>query len=100
MRNVSIRRKAILIVALMMALTLTAVYPAAAETATVTGGWLILRDTPSFNAKSIATYPTGTVVTITGQSGAWYAVTTPDGMNGWMYGSYLKLQGGSSGGSS
>ena len=98
MKNHSFRSNMALALALIAVLTLTAVYPAAAETATVTGGWLILRASPSFSAKSLASYPTGTVVTITGQNGSWYAVTAPDGMNGWMYGTYLKLQGSSSGG--
>ena len=98
MRNPSFRRKTAFALALIMALSMAAVYTAAAETATVTGGWLILRATPSFDAKNLATYPTGTVVTITGKSGSWYAVTAPDGMNGWMYSSFLRLDGGSSGG--
>ena len=66
---------------------------AAEKTGKVKGGWLILRSTPSFSGQQIASYPTGTVVTITGQSGAWYAVKTPDGLTGYMLGSYLKISG-------
>lgn len=69
-----------------------------AETATVFGGWLILRNAPSFSGTAMASYPSGTVVTVTGQTGAWYAVATPDGRTGFMLGDYLRFQGSSSGG--
>ena len=65
----------------------------AEKTGTVRGGWLILRDAPSYSGRKISSYPTGTVVTITGQSGKWYAVTAPDGINGYMLGSYLVVSG-------
>ena len=65
----------------------------AERTGKVRGGWLILRSYPSYNGKQLASYPTGTVVTITGQSGAWYAVTAPDGLSGYMLGSYLTVSG-------
>ena len=68
--------------------------PAAAEkTGKVHGGWLILRSTPSYSGKQLSSYPTGTVVTITGQSGKWYAVKAPDGLTGYMLGSYLTVSG-------
>ena len=62
---------------------------------TVVGGWLLLRKSPSYSGAVISSYPTGTVVSITGQSGAWYAVTAPDGLSGYMRSSYLKVSGGS-----
>ena len=70
---------------------------AANATATVKGGWLRLRDDASFDAETIASYYTGTRVTVLGTSGAWYHVTAPDGLTGYMYGSYLTV--GSSGSS-
>ena len=66
---------------------------AAEKTGKVRGGWLILRSAPSYKGKQIASYPTGTVVTITGQSGSWYAVKAPDGLTGYMLGSYLVVSG-------
>ena len=68
------------------------------RTGVVKGGWLILRAEPSFNGAIRASYPSGTTVTITGQIGSWYAVTTQDGLTGYMLGDYLQV-GGSSGGS-
>ena len=82
-----------------MALTLLlAVIPFAAfanQTGTVRGGWLILRGSPSFTGAIISSYPSGTVVTITGQSGSWYSVIAPDGLTGYMLGDYLQIGGGS-----
>ena len=66
---------------------------AADQKGTVRGGWLILRSQPSYEGKELSSYPTGTVVTITGKSGSWYAVTAPDGLTGYMLGSYLKVSG-------
>ena len=91
------RRAAVLLAAVII---LTAVIPcgtALAETGTVIGGWLILRATPAFSGTIISSYPTGTVVTIKGKTGSWYEVTTPDGRNGYMYGDYLSISGGSGG---
>ena len=69
----------------------------AEKTGTVKGGWLILRAAPSFSGTIISSYPTGTRVTITGQVGSWYAVTTPDGLTGYMLGDYLQVSGSNSG---
>ena len=91
-------RKAAVILAVLTAGIIILTCSASAETATVYGGWLILRANPSFSATALSSYPSGTVVTVTGQNGSWYAVTAPDGMNGWMLGTYLRFQ--SSGGSS
>lgn len=95
------RNRAALLAALII--LLAAVLPCgalAAKTGTVKGGWLILRASPSFSGKIISSYPSGTVVTITGQVGSWYEVTAPDGMNGYMLGDYLQVNGGGSSGSS
>ncbi len=66
---------------------------AAQQTATVQGGWLVMRDAPSFSGNIIASYPSGTVVTVTGQNGSWYAVRDTKGRSGYMLGSYLILSG-------
>ena len=91
------KRQSIALV-LILAITMTALLPAgpamADQTGTVVGGWLILRGGPSFNAAILASYPSGTVVTITGQTGAWYSVRTPDGMIGYMNSAYLRVSGG------
>lgn len=63
------------------------------QTGVVKGGWLILRATPSFSGPIRSSYPTGTVVTISGQVGSWYAVTAPDGLSGYMLGDYLQING-------
>ena len=62
-------------------------------TMTVRGGWLRLRQSPSFSARTLASYYTGTVVTVTGVSGSWYQVVTPDNRTGYMYGTYLTTGG-------
>ena len=55
-------------------------------------GWLRLRAGASFEADTITSYYTDTVVEILGAaSGNWYRVKTPDGRTGYMYGDYLKL---------
>ncbi|MGN0746524.1 MAG: SH3 domain-containing protein, partial [Aristaeellaceae bacterium] len=66
-------------------------------TATVKGGWLRLRAQPSFDATTITSYYTGTVVTVLGSSGKWFQVTTPDGRSGYMYSDYLTVNSASSG---
>ena len=68
---------------------------AAERQGTVFGGWLNLRSAPSYNGSIRASYPTGTKVTITGQKGSWYSVKAPDGLSGYMLGSFLKVSGGS-----
>lgn len=70
---------------------------AASTTATVKGGWLRLRAAASFDAETLASYYTGTVVTVLGSSGKWYQVTAPDGRTGYMYGQYLTINSTSSG---
>ena len=63
----------------------------AEQTGRVHGGWLLLRDAPSYSGAVRSSYPSGTVVTITGQAGSWYAVTAPDGLKGYMLGRYLTV---------
>ncbi|MBO7664115.1 MAG: SH3 domain-containing protein [Clostridia bacterium] len=82
------------ILALTLALSLWTLAEAEERTGRVFGGWLILRASPSYNGQIRSSYPSGTVVTITGQSGAWYQVKAPDGLTGYMLGSYLKVDGG------
>lgn len=73
---------------------------AAGQTATVKGGWLRMRASASFSAETVASYYTGTQLTVLGTSGAWYKVQAPDGQIGYMYGTYLTISGASSGTSS
>lgn len=89
------QKTAVLLAAVMMILAVLAPVggTAAAQTGTIFGGWLILRAQPSQSAAVLSSYPSGTVVTITGQSGSWYAVTAPDGLRGYMLGDYIKLNG-------
>lgn len=90
------KEHAVLITALILLLTavMTGSSALADQTGVVKGGWLILRATPSFSGTIRSSYPTGTVVTISGQVGAWYAVTAPDGLAGYMLGDYLQINGG------
>ena len=90
------RCAAVLTVIVMLTTLLVSGTALAEKTGVVVGGWLILRDAPSFSGNIRSSYPTGTVVKITGQTGAWYAVTAPDGLKGYMYGDYLRIQGGGS----
>lgn len=73
---------------------------AASTTATVKGGWLRLRAAASYDAATITSYYTGTVVTILGSAGKWYQVVTPDGRSGYMHGDYLTINGSGSGSAS
>ena len=92
----TIRRTGALLIAAVLICTMIPIHSAMADqTGTVFGGWLILRSAPSFSGTIKSSYPTGTVVTITGTNGSWYAVKTPDGMTGYMLGSYLKVSGSS-----
>ncbi len=87
-----IRRAAAFLI-LAVSLSVFAVSSAANDTGTVFGGWLILRNAPSYSGNIVSSYPSGTVVQITGRSGSWYSVIAPDGMTGYMLGNYLKIQG-------
>ena len=100
MNKHTFRKKAgiLILVSIMICMIFCTGTAAAEQTATVFGGWLILRGEPSFNGEALASYPSGTVVTITGQNGAWYSVITPDGKVGFMLGTYLKMKGSESSG--
>lgn len=86
------KRFASVAVALMLALTLVvAEIPGARATsvAYVVGGWLRMRIAPSFDAETIASYATGTAVTVLSVSGSWYYCQASDGKAGYMYSAYL-----------
>ena len=85
--------KRVLMIALALMLLALPAVQALADTATVTGGWLRLRAMPSFDADTLASCPSGTIVTILSASGSWYYVQLSDGTRGYMYGAYLKLNG-------
>ena len=95
MRYFSKTASVVLALMLCLAVLLPCGTALAAQTGTVHGGWLILRSQPSYNGAVISSYPIGTVVTITGKQGSWYAVTAPDGLKGYMLGDYLYVNGGS-----
>lgn len=69
-----------------LASSIAAEYPFCA---TVKGGWLRLRAQASYSAETLASYYTGTVVTVNAAAGGWYYVTTPDYRNGYMRSEYL-----------
>ena len=85
------RLLAAMLAVIMLAGLLPSFALAAAQYATVVGGWLRLRSAASFEAETITSYYTDTVVEILGASGDWYRVKTPDGRIGYMYGDYLRL---------
>lgn len=88
-----------LLAAMLIAMCLPlAAQAAPLRTATVTGGWLRLRASASFDGTTLASYNTGTVVTVDAAFGKWYHVIAPDGLRGYMYGDYLDF--GDGGGSS
>ena len=86
------------LVILLMVTMLPLTTAAAAEYGTVTGGWLRLRSGPSYDSSIIKSYYTGSVVEILGTSGSWYQVKTSDNKTGYMLSTYVKLGGGSGGG--
>lgn len=86
-----------LAIALLVALVPAVPAMAVSQYGTVTGGWLRLRSAASFDASTVSSYYTGTVVQILGTSGNWYNVKAPDGRTGYMYGSYITINGGGTG---
>ncbi len=78
---------------LLAAAMLVAMLPMAAQAApskgTVVGGRLRLRQSPSLQAAIITSYPTGSLLTITGSTGDWYQVVGPDGLNGYVMAAYV-----------
>lgn len=89
-----------LVAILLLGVVIPAVSVAETKTGVVHGGWLRLRSAASFDASTITSYYTGTVVTILSTTGSWYEVRTPDGRTGYMYSSYVTVtgSGGGSGG--
>ena len=67
------------------------ILPAAFATTygTVHGGWLRLRAEPSRHAETIASYPSGSVVTVLSQANGWCHVKTADYRVGYMMKKYL-----------
>ena len=79
--------------------TATAATPAPAATQTesqgtgvITGNYVRMRSGPSTGYAVLGTYNVGAKMTITGQSGDWYAVSC-DGKNGYVYKQYLSQSG-------
>ncbi len=71
--------------------------PAAAQTESqgtgvITGNYVRMRSGPSTGCAVLGTYNVGAKMTITGQSGDWYAVSC-DGKNGYVYKQYLSQSG-------
>ncbi|MBQ9010288.1 MAG: SH3 domain-containing protein [Clostridia bacterium] len=68
----------------------TACLAFADEYATVTNGRLNLRQYATSSSPSLGQYKGGTWIRIIGApTNGWYPVITPDGKNGYMYGTYL-----------
>ena len=61
-------------------------------TGVITGNYVRMRSGPSTGYSILGTYNTGTKMTITGQSGDWYAVSY-NGMSGYVYKQYLSQSG-------
>lgn len=70
-------------------------YATAEDTARVTGGWLILRESASTSSRGLSSYRSGTVVTILQDCGNFYRVRTPDNLVGYMVKKYLIINSGS-----
>lgn len=54
----------------------------------ITGNYVRMRSGPSTGYSVLGTYNSGTQMTVTGQSGDWYAVSY-NGVSGYVYGQYL-----------
>jgi len=61
----------------------------AATQARVVGGWLRLRSGPSLRAETLASYPSGALVTVFRKAYGWAQVTTSDGRSGYMAEEFL-----------
>ncbi len=59
--------------------------------ATVMGGYLRLRMSPSYQARIIRSYRSGTVVNVLSRENGWSQVVTPDGRTGYMDERYLSF---------
>jgi SH3 domain protein len=89
-------RRTAFLAALILMLTAVILPAGAEQTGVVKGGWLILRSAPSFSGRILSSYPSGSIVSITGKTGSWYSVIAPDGLTGYMLGDYLQVSGGGS----
>lgn len=85
---------ALCLIAVMVAASVPMTCATAETKGKVWGGWLVLRDLPAFSGNILASYPTGTVVTILGTVGSWYEVKAPDGLYGYMLAKWLTVNGG------
>ena len=83
-------KKRLISLALVALIGLSVAIPALAVSyATIVGGWLRLRSGPSYSATVIASYRSGTVVTVLGGENGWSYVQTPDFRMGYMDSRYL-----------
>ena len=87
------RKRLISILLLAVMLCLLAAPALAATYATIVGGWLRLRANPSYDARVITSYRSGTVVTVLSQSNGWARVLTSDYRVGYMDARYLSYGG-------
>ncbi len=89
----TMKSKKIVSLLLLTVLLICLAAPGLATTyATVVGGWLRLRAEPSYEAKTITSYKTGSVVTVLSEEGGWCKVRTADYRVGYMDRRYLSFQ--------
>ena len=83
-------KRLLLMLALAAVLTLLCATALAAEFVVVEGTQTLnLRQKPASNSEWLGRYTSGTWVEVTGASGNWYSVYTPDGKTGYMSKNYL-----------
>lgn len=68
-------------------------------TGTICGSYVRMRSSASTSSSILGTYNSGTTMTVTGVSGAWYKVDY-NGTDGYVYSNYLSLSGVTSSGGS
>lgn len=68
-------------------------------TGTICGSYVRMRSSASTSSSILGTYNSGTTMTVTGVSGAWYKVNY-NGTDGYVYSNYLSLSGVTSSGGS
>ncbi len=87
--EMSMKKKSVLFLVLVL-ICVMAGQAFAEEYAIVTNGRLNLRRSASSSSPSLGQYRGGTWIRIIGApTNGWYPVITPDGLNGYMYGTYL-----------
>ena len=89
----SVRSLVTFFLALVLMLSLTC--SAMADTVTVKGGYLRMRNSPSTDAVVLERYPSGTVLSLLGNLGDWLFVQASDGNKGYMMSAYLTIGAGS-----